>query len=78
MWYFALSLLSAVPSSHRAAKAARLARPLYLGIQSGRQYTFEAPVETGDDGKGRGPKSLPCQQLPLGEQAAAGPSVQAS
>lgn len=39
---------------------------------------FWAPVETGDDGRGRGPKSLPCQQLPLGEQAAAGPSVPAS
>lgn len=36
------------------------------------------PVEAQDDGRGRGPRSLPCQQLPLGEQAAAGPSVQAS
>lgn len=39
---------------------------------------FWAPVETGDDGRGRGPRSLPCQHLPLGEQAAVGPSVQAS
>lgn len=39
---------------------------------------FWAPVKTGDDGRGRGPKSLSCQQVPVGEQAAAGPSVQAS
>ena len=79
VWYFALSLLSVVPSSHRAAQQPDWLSPwLHLGIQSGRQYTFGPPVETGDDGRGIGPRSPPCQKLPLGEQAAAGPSVQAS
>lgn len=73
--------LSVVSCARRllCSSAASLAQPAYLDIRFGRQYTYSwAPVVTGDDGRGRGPKSLPCQELPLGEQAAAGPSVQAS
>lgn len=75
-----LRSLSVVSGARRSpcSSAARLAWPLHLGIPSGRQYTFGRLLRLGMMVRGRGPRSLPCQQLPLGEQAAAGPSVQAS
>lgn len=80
VWWRMCGIISFVATARQSlhSSLAGLAQPLHLGIQSERQHTFGPPVQTRDDGRGRGPRSLPCQQLPLVEQAAAGPSVQGS
>lgn len=61
--------LSVVSCARRllCSSAASLAQSVYLDIRPGRQYTYSwAPVATGDDSRGRGPKKPPMPGAPTG------------